>query len=112
MVAIDCTTLTCLPVEIYLGFLGVSIGFAIFGFIRTPQVPAMLAMGGIFILVLAVMFNGVILGVEPESSTTTGDTTDYSMVNHGFDMSGMPQVLIALVGAVMMLTSGIMVSKT
>jgi len=112
MAIIDCSTLSCLPVEMYLGLVGISIAFAIFGFIRQPQIPAMLMFGGIFILFIGVMFNGIILGVQPESSTTTGSTTDYVMVNHGFDMSGVPQMLVGLIGAVMMLTSGIMVSKT
>lgn len=108
MVEIDCTVLSCIPVELYGFLIGISIATAIFGFMKNPQVPVMLTIGGAFIFVIGVMFNGLLLGVQPDSSTSAGATTTYDMVNNGFDMSGFTQVLVALMGAFLMLVSGVM----
>lgn len=43
-----------IPIELFLGFIGVSIALAIFGFLRNPPIPATIVMGGMFILVIAV----------------------------------------------------------
>jgi len=111
MVAIDCTVLSCIPIEVYGIMIVVSIVTAIFGFMRNPQVPVMLTLGGAFIFTIGAMFNGVLLGVMPDSSTTAGATTSYAMENNGFDMSGFPQVLVILMGSMLMLVSGVMVAK-
>lgn len=50
-----------IPIEIFITGMGVSISLAIFGFIRNPQIPAMLVFGGMFILSFAVMTDTIIL---------------------------------------------------
>jgi hypothetical protein len=105
----DCTGLICLPVELFLGFMAMCIGVAIFGFVRNPQVPAMLAFAGIFILFIAVMTSGIIMGSVPESSSTSGSTTTYDMIDNTFDFRGFPQMIFGLLGGIMMLTSALMV---
>lgn len=62
-----------IPVELFLGLVGTSIALAIFGFIRNPQIPAMLCFGGIFILVLAVSTDNIITDTIPLVSTTEGE---------------------------------------
>jgi hypothetical protein len=51
-----------IPIELFLGFIGVSIALAIFGFLRNPQIPATIVMGGMFILLIAVATTNVTLG--------------------------------------------------
>jgi len=50
-----------LPVELFLGGIGVAIAMAIFGFIRQPQIPAMLVFGGMFVLIIAVATESIIM---------------------------------------------------
>lgn len=110
--AVDCTSVICMPIELFLGFVAISVGIAIFGFIRQPQIPAMLAFGGLFILFISVMVGGLIMGSIPDSSTTAGATTTYDMTDNNYDFRGFPQVVFALMGAIMMLSSVGMVVKT
>lgn len=110
---LDCTVQTCLPIEIFGIFIGVSIVIGVLGLMRQPQIPAMVAMGGIMIFFISIITNGVILGVIPESSATSGATTTYAMENNTFDFTGLPQIFGAIVGVIMMLYGGITVySKT
>lgn len=51
-----------LPFEIFVTVIGVSIALAIFGFIRNPQIPAMLVFAGIFILTIAVATTSIVFG--------------------------------------------------
>src|SRR5690349_21795794 len=104
----DCTGLICLPVELFLGFVAISVGMAIFGFMRQPQIPAMLAFGGVFIFFISIMTSGIILGAIPESSASSGSTTNYVMIDNTFDFRGFPQVIFAFLGVVMMLSGGLM----
>ena len=107
-----CDTVTCMPVELFLGFVGIAVGLAIFGFIRQPQIPAMLAFGGIFILFISVMIGGIIMGKIPVESTSSGSTTNYEFEDNVFDFRGFGQAVFGFFGAVMMLSGGLMVYKT
>lgn len=51
-----------IPVEMFALFMGASIAFAVFGFVRKPQIPAMLAFAGVFILVLSVSTTNIVMG--------------------------------------------------
>lgn len=51
-----------IPIELFLGFIGVSIAIALFGFVRNPQIPACLVMGGMFILFLSIATDNIIMG--------------------------------------------------
>lgn len=50
-----------IPIELFLGGIGVSIALGLFGFLRQPQIPAMLVFGGMFILIFAVATTGIII---------------------------------------------------
>lgn len=50
-----------IPIELFLGGMGISITLAIFGFLRQPQIPAMLCFGGMFMLVFAVATDNIIM---------------------------------------------------
>jgi len=100
-----------IPIELFLGFTGVSIAFAIFGFARNPQVPVTIVIGGIFILLLAVSTTGIIMGKIPTTSVTSGSTVNYTFIDNVFDFTELHKVLFAVLGAFMMLFGGLMVSK-
>jgi hypothetical protein len=50
-----------IPIELFLGGIGLGIALAIFGFIRNPQVPAMLVFGGMFVMFFAVATDNIIM---------------------------------------------------
>lgn len=64
-----------IPIELFSLFIGTSIALAIFGFLRNPQIPAMLVFGGMFILTMSVMTDNIILNqfIDGDSSITYYD---------------------------------------
>lgn len=50
-----------IPIELFILGIVTPIGLALFGFIRNPQIPAMLAFGGMFILFLSVVTDTIIM---------------------------------------------------
>ena len=60
-----------IPVELFLGFIGTSIALAVFGFIRQPQIPACLVIGGMFILTLAVSTDNITMDYATDSVNTS-----------------------------------------
>lgn len=98
--------------ELFMGFIGVSIALAIFGLVRNPQIPAMVAFGGMFILVIAVSTDNIITGQLVDTSSTSGPITDYSYTPDKFPFTELPKLLFSLIGVVMILTGGLMVYKT
>lgn len=63
-----------IPVELFLSFIGFSIALAIFGFIRQPQVPAMLSFAGMFILTIVVITNNIIMDDRVDNIISTANT--------------------------------------
>lgn len=109
--AIDCNVVTCMPVELFLGGIVVSIALAIFGFIRQPQIPAMLVFSGIFIFSLAIIPSGIIMGKIPITSTSSGSTVTYAFIDNVFEFTELPKTIFGLIGATVMLCGGIMVGR-
>jgi hypothetical protein len=101
-----------IPIELFLGFTALFLAVGIVGFIRNPQVPAMIVISGIFILTLGVITNGIIMGAIPTTSVTSGSTTNYSFEDNVFEFTEMHKTLFAIVGAIMMLMGGLMVGRT
>jgi len=83
-----------IPIELFLGFIGTSIALAIFGFVRNPQIPASLVIGGMFILTLAVATDNIVLGFSTItdssqiSENTIGNSTTYHMVFEASNTNG------------------------
>lgn len=100
-----------IPVELFLGFIGVSIAIALFGFVRNPQIPACLVMGGMFILFLSVATDNVIMGKIPTTSVTSGSTVNYTFIDNIFEFNELPKVIFALIGTMFMIVGGLMVMK-
>lgn len=109
---VDCSVVNCMPVELFLGFVAVAISVAIFGFMRNPQIPAMIAFAGIFIMFISIMLGGIIMGKMPDTSVVSGSTTTYTLEDNVFDFSGFPQMIFGFMGAMMALVGGLMVYKT
>jgi len=74
-----------IPVELFLGFIGMGIAMAVFGFLRQPQIPAMLTFGGMFIMTISVVTTNVIMGydITEADNTITPSQVDYMDVNIG-----------------------------
>lgn len=81
-----------LPIELFLGGMGISIALAIFGFLRQPQIPAMLCFGGMFMLVFAVATDTLIMGFFTDAEGTA-DVFHYNV------QSSTGQVLINAVSS-------------
>lgn len=50
-----------IPLFLFLGMISTALALAFFGFLRQPQIPAMLAFGGMFVLFIAVSTTSIIL---------------------------------------------------
>ena len=100
-----------IPIELFLGFIGVSITLAIFGFLRNPQIPATIVMGGMFILFLSVATDNVIMGKIPTTSVTSGSTVNYTFIDNTYEFTEMPKVIFALIGVMCMILGGLMVMR-
>lgn len=100
-----------LPIELFLGFIGVSIALAIFGFMRNPQIPATIVMGGMFILTLSVSTTGIIMGKIPVTSVDSGATTTYTFEDNIYEFTEFPKTVFALIGVMCMILGGLMVMK-
>lgn len=66
-----------IPIELFLGGIAVSIAIGIFGFIRNPQIPAMLCFGGAFVLLLSVSTTAILM--DAFSSGTTNNLYHYNV---------------------------------
>lgn len=73
-----------IPIELFLGFIGVSIAIALFGFVRNPQIPACLVMGGMFILTMGIATDNIIFNVGENLLDFTNSTlvSDFTIVNN------------------------------
>ena len=100
-----------IPIELFLGFIVVSIALAIFGFMRQPQIPATIVMGGMFILTLAVTTDTIIMGKIPTQSVDSGATTTYTFIDNTYEFTEMPKVLVSLIGVMAMILGGLMVMR-
>jgi hypothetical protein len=100
-----------IPIELFLGFIGVSIALAIFGFLRNPPIPATIVMGGMFILFLSVATDNVIMGKIPTTSVTNGSTVNYTFIDNTYEFTEMPKVIFALIGVMCMILGGLMVMR-
>ena len=93
-----------LPVELFGLFTGTSIALALFGFIRNPQIPAMMVFGGIFILFIAVSTDTIIL--DHFYDGLSGD-----IIDAGFEFTDLPKTVFALMGVIFMLSGALMVMR-
>ena len=96
-------------IEIFASVIGLSVAMAIFGFLRNPQVPATITIGGIFILFIAVMTTELDMGNLVQQSETSGDTTEYTYEEDIEEFTEIPKVIFSLIGVVFMLLGGMMV---
>lgn len=96
-------------IEIFASVIGLSVAMAIFGFLRNPQIPATIAIGGIFIFFMAVMTTSLDMGNLVQQSETSGDTTEYTYEEDIEEFTELPKVIFALIGVIFMLLGGMMV---
>jgi hypothetical protein len=100
-----------LPIEIFSIAIGLSVALGIFGFIRNPQIPAMMAFAGIFILFIAITTDQLKMGnlVSQSIFNSTSNITDYSYNDDIFQFTELPKTIFALLGSIFMLAGGLMI---
>lgn len=69
-----------IPIELFSLFIGASIALGVFGFLRNPQVPAMIVFGGMFILVISVSTSNIILSFSDINNVP--DEIPYSVITN------------------------------
>lgn len=71
-----------IPIELFATFLGLSVALGIFGFIRQPQIPALMVFGGLFIITISVATDNIQFGYsETEKTIDTQALTEHYNVN-------------------------------
>lgn len=100
-----------IPIELFLGAIGLSLALVVVGFIRQPQIPVTVVLGGMFILFLAVTTTEINMGKIPITSVTSGSTVTYTFIDNLFSFTEIPKVIFGLIGSIMMLIGGLMVNK-
>jgi len=97
------------PVELFAILIGVACVIVAVGLAKKLGVA--LAIGGMFILMIGLVTDNIILGQVPQSSTTSGATTTYLMVDNPFPLESWHKVLLSLLGIFLCLLGGILSFK-
>lgn len=81
-----------IPIELFITFLGATFGLALLGLIRQPQIPAMIAFAGMFMLAFSVATDNIIVsyGTSANDKTivVTNSTTTYPYDVETFSSAG------------------------
>lgn len=96
-----------IPVELFLGFMALSIVFIIMGVVKKS--PALIVTSGMFILTMGVLPDGIIMGKIPTESTVTGATTTYEFIDNVFTYTQVTKMMFGLLGAFIMFVGALMV---
>ena len=67
-----------IPFEVFFGFIGVSAFLFVLGLVKQPTIPASVVASGMFILLIASMADGLIMGNLVTKSVQSGSTTTYT----------------------------------
>lgn len=90
-----------IPYEILLGFIFGTMAMSIIGVWK--QIPLMMFIGGAIITFLIVITDNIIMGIMPDTSSVSGSTTTYTLVNDLYPLDQWVKILFALMGSVFML---------
>ena len=96
-----------MPIEVFVTLIVSSIVLAIIGLIRTPQIPALVAFGGIIFLFVGVTTDEIKMGSLVTTSVSSGSTTNYSYTPDNFIL-GQVKFIFGVVGVVFMLSGALM----
>jgi len=98
-----------IPFEVFVMFVGTAIAMSIIGIWK--KTPLLLFIGGSLIAFWVIMTDNIIMGSIPQSSSVSGLTTTYVMVDNLYPFTEYPKILFALLGS-MMGIAGALVWKT
>jgi hypothetical protein len=90
-----------IPIEVFAILIGTALVIMTIGLAK--KVGVALAVSGMFIIVLALLTDVIILGVMPETSTTVGDTTTYTLINNTFEFTEWHKIIMMLMGSMIMI---------
>jgi len=95
--------MTDIPIELFAIF--VAIPIAIIGIGLFIRLGALVAVGGMLLIVVGLLTDVLIMGKIPESSTSSGSTTTYVMVDNLFIFTEWHKIVMLLMGVFIMLIS-------
>lgn len=96
-----------MPIEVFVTLIVSSVVLGITGLIRTPQIPALVAFGGIIFLFIGVTTDTIQMGNLVSSSTNSGSTTNYVYTPDNFTL-GQVKFIFAVIGVTFMLSGALM----
>ena len=86
-----------IPFEIFSLMEGLFLFVSIIGLIRNPQIPATIVIGGLFMLVIAVLASDINLGQLVDTATTTGDTTTFTYTDDNYTIADLSTMAISFI---------------
>jgi len=95
--------MVAIPIELFALFIAVPI--VLIGIGLFSRLGVMIAVGGIFLMLLGALTDVIIMGKIPKQSTTSGSTTTYVMVDNSFLFTQWHKIMMLLMGITLMLMS-------
>jgi hypothetical protein len=90
-----------IPIELFALFLGTSLALLGLGLVKKTGV--IITISGMFVLFTSAITDLIIMGSIPESSTVSGSTTTYVMVDNTFEFTELHKIFLAVVGIFIMI---------
>ncbi len=96
-----------IPIEIFLGFMGLSFAMAVMSFMPKTKQPFLLFIAGVMITFMSVTTDNIIMGKIPITSTVSGSTTTYAFIDNLFEFTQWHKILFALIGSIMLIVGAV-----
>lgn len=102
-----------LPIEIFLGYVGICLALPIFGFIVRQTVPISLFLfiSGGMLVALFIILDSINMGMIPVSSTVTGDTTTYEFEPNPYLFTEEIKTYLILISSMLMIIGAVVELK-
>lgn len=106
-----------IPILVFITFFASSISMAIIGLIRNPQIPALVAFAGVFLLVFSISTDNIIIGYNETNSTSTvnssGNVTqkDNVITPDVYQFTELPKALFGMFATILILAGALMIYK-
>ena len=94
-----------IPIELFLGFIGLSFGVGIIGLWQ--KIPLALLLSGAMLMFWAVITDIIIMGKIPITSTVSGSVTTYAFIDNTFEFTQYPKILFGIIGSVLSIAGGL-----
>lgn len=96
-----------IPIELFAMFIGGAFGIVSIGLAKQQVAGVSCAIGGMIIIVVALLTDVILLGIIPIESITVGDTTTYDYIDNTFTFTEWHKILMMIVGAFVMILGAV-----